>query len=70
MINLREIIRRLLKYLILVLILGFSIQNIPIQKITYSETLYIMVITGMTFCLLDIVTPSILITVNKEENEN
>ena len=67
MINIREIIRRFLKYLILVLIMGFSVQNIPSQKPSLHETLYIVVIAGMTFCILDIVTPSIQITVNKEE---
>ena len=67
MINIREIIRRFLKYFILVLILGFSIQTIPNNKISLLETFYILVITGMTFCILDIVTPSIQIIVNKEE---
>ena len=69
MINIREIIRRFLKYLILVLILGFSVQNIPTQKPSLTETLYIVIIAGMTFCILDIVTPSIQITVNKDESE-
>jgi hypothetical protein len=69
MINIREIIRRFLKYLILVLIIGFSVQNIPSQKPSLHETLYIVVIAGMTFCILDIVTPSIQITVNKEEQD-
>ena len=69
MINIREIIRRFLKYLILVLILGFSVQNIPSQKPNLVETFYIVVIAGMTFCILDIVTPSIQITVNKESEE-
>ena len=67
MINIREIIRRFLKYFILVLILGFSIQTIPNNKISLLETFYILVITGMTFCILDIVTPSIQIIVNEEE---
>ena len=69
MINIREIIRRFLKYLILVLIMAFSVQNIPSQKPSLQETLYIVVIAGMTFCILDIVTPSIQITVNKEEQD-
>ena len=70
MINIREIIRRFLKYLILVLIMAFSVQNIPSQKLSnLQETLYIVVIAGMTFCILDIVTPSIQITVNKEEQD-
>jgi len=66
MINFREIIRRLLKYLILVLVLGFSIYTIPKNKISNSEILWVILIAGMTFCILDIVTPSIQIIVNKE----
>ena len=70
MINFREIIRRFLKYFILVLILAFSIQSIPNVKPSINETLYIVVLTGMTFCILDIVTPSIKIIVKKEEGES
>jgi cell division protein FtsW (lipid II flippase) len=66
MINFREIIRRLLKYLILVLVLGFSIYTIPKNKISNSELLWVILIVGMTFCILDIVTPSIQIIVNKD----
>jgi hypothetical protein len=69
MINFREIIRRFLKYLILVLVLGFSIYTIPKNKIGNSELMMIVLITGMTFCILDIVTPSIQIIVNKDVGE-
>jgi hypothetical protein len=68
MINFREIIRRLLKYLILVLVLGFSIYTIPKNKISNSELLWVILIVGMTFCILDIVTPSIQIIVNKDSD--
>ena len=68
MINFREIIRRFLKYLILVLVLGFSVYTIPKNKISNTELLWVILITGMTFCILDIVTPSIQIIVNKDED--
>ena len=69
MINYREVLRRLLKYIILVLISGSSIYVIPKNKINSKEIIYISLIIGMVFCLLDIVTPSIQIIVkNEEEN--
>ena len=70
MINYREVLRRLLKYIILVLIAGSSIFIIPKNKIENKEIIYISLIIGMVFCLLDIVTPSIQIIVQNEENEN
>ena len=67
MINYREILRRLLKYIIIVLISGSSIYVIPKNKINNRELIYITVIIGMVFCILDIVTPSIQIVVKNEE---
>ena len=68
MLNYREVLRRLLKYIVIVLIAGSSIFVIPKNKINNTELIYISLIIGMTFCLLDIVTPSIQIIVNNEEN--
>ena len=67
MINYREILRRLLKYIIIVLISGSSIYVIPKNKINNRELIYITLIIGMVFCILDIVTPSIQIVVKNEE---
>ena len=66
MINIREIIRRLLKYVILVLICGTSIYIIPKNKVSNMEIIYISLIVGMVFCILDIITPSIQINVNND----
>ena len=66
MINIREIIRRLLKYVILVLICGTSIYIIPKNKVSNMEIIYISLIVGMVFCILDIITPSIKINVNND----
>ena len=70
MLNYREILRRLLKYIAIVLISGSSIFIIPKNKINNNEIIYISLIIGMTFCLLDIITPSIQIIVNSEENQH
>ena len=68
MINIREIIRRLLKYVILVLICGTSIYIIPKNKVSNMEIIYISLIVGMVFCILDIITPSIKINVNNDND--
>ena len=69
MLNFREFLRRLLKYIVLVLISGSSIYIIPKNKINNKEIVYISLIIGMVFCILDIVTPSIQIIVNNDEND-
>lgn len=68
MINYREVLRRLLKYIVLVLISGSAIYVIPKNKINNNEIIYISLIIGMVFCILDIVTPSIQIIVKNEED--
>lgn len=68
MINYREVLRRLLKYIVLVLISGSAIYVIPKNKINNNEIIYISLIIGLVFCILDIVTPSIQIIVKNEED--
>ena len=68
MINYREVLRRLLKYIVLVLISGSAIDVIPKNKINNKEIIYISLIIGMVFCILDIITPSIQIIVKNEED--
>tara|TARA_B100001027_G_C16259719_1_gene328777 strand:- start:1397 stop:1624 length:228 start_codon:yes stop_codon:yes gene_type:complete len=68
MINYREVLRRLLKYIVLVLISGSAIYVIPKNKINNKEIIYISLIIGMVFCILDIITPSIQIIVKNEED--
>ena len=69
MINYREVLRRLLKYIVLVLISGSAIYVIPKNKINNKEIIYISLIIGMVFCILDIITPSIQIIVEGEGEE-
>ena len=67
MLNIREVIRRTLKYLVLVIVLGFSMHSIPKNSLDYKEILFIVLIAGMTFCILDTLSPSIKIVVTKKE---
>ena len=69
MVNYREVLRRLLKYIVIVLITGSAIYVIPKNKINNEEIIYISLITGMVFCILDIITPSIQIIVEGEGEE-
>lgn len=64
MINYREVLRRLLKYIVIILITCSLIYIIPKNKINNMEIVYISLVIGMVFCVLDIITPSIQIIVN------
>jgi hypothetical protein len=66
MLNIREVIRRLLKYAVLVVIVGFSAHSIPKQPPKTMEVVWIALIAGMVFSILDSVTPSIKIHVEKK----
>lgn len=66
MLNIREIIRRLLKYIILVIVVGLSAYIIPEKKIVTMDIVWIALISGMIFSILDTLTPSIKIYVEKK----
>lgn len=68
MLNIREVIRRTLKYLVLVIIVGFSAYSIPNTKMENKELLLISLIAGMTFCIVDTLSPSIKIVVSKKND--
>ena len=65
MINIREIIRRLIKYIILVLVIGFACYSIPKHKIENMEIFWIMLVSGMMYNILDLITPSINLKILK-----
>ena len=60
--NLKEILRRLVKYLILVLTLGFIIKSV--KKLNNYEITKICLLTGLIYCILDVVSPSIKLELN------
>ena len=68
MINIREVIRRLIKYLVLVLVVAFAAFSVPENKLKNMEVFWIAVIAGIIFSILDSVTPSIKIQIEKKEN--
>ena len=65
MINIREVIRRLIKYLVLVFVTGFAAYSVPKKKLDMMEVAWIAIISGIMFTILDITTPSIKIHVQK-----
>ncbi len=65
MINIREVIRRLIKYLVLVLVTAFAAYSVPKNKLELPEVAWIAIISGIMFSILDITTPSIKIHVQK-----
>jgi hypothetical protein len=68
MINIREVIRRIIKYLVLVLVVAFAAFSVPENKLKHMEVFWIAVIAGIIFSILDSVTPSIKIQIEKKEN--
>jgi hypothetical protein len=65
MINIREVIRRLTKYLVLVLVTAFAAYSVPKNKLDIMEIVWIALVAGIMFSILDSVTPSISINVSK-----
>jgi hypothetical protein len=61
MINHREVIRRLIKYCIVVLLVAFASKTVPKAVLSSVEVLYIGVVAGTTFAVLDMVSPTIYI---------
>ena len=65
MINIREVIRRLIKYLVLVFVTAFAAYSVPKNKLDVMEVAWIAIIAGIIFTILDITTPSIKIQIQK-----
>ena len=65
MVNLREVFRRFVKYLIQGLVVAFATFVIPKNKLSFDEIFWIALISGMIFNILDMFTPSI--SINKKD---
>jgi hypothetical protein len=61
MINHREVIRRLIKYSIVVLLVAFASKTVPKSVLSSIEVFYIGVVAATTFAILDMVSPTIYI---------
>lgn len=70
MINIREVIRRVFKYAVMVIIVGFATYSIPNKPPSNNEIIWISLIAGMVFSVIDSVTPSIKIHVEKKVVNN
>ena len=58
----REVLKRLIKYLIEGTVVALAAFAIPYKKITIEEALWLAFIAAMTFSVLDLFAPSIGIT--------
>tara|TARA_B100000161_G_C33339081_1_gene319294 strand:- start:357 stop:578 length:222 start_codon:yes stop_codon:yes gene_type:complete len=63
--NIREVIRRLVKYLVLVLAVAFVTFSLLKNKVTNMDVALIALTGGFIYCLLDIVSPSISLKIDK-----
>ena len=70
MINSREVVRRLMKYLILVITLGFYSYSNFNNKLNNKEILFIAIMGGSIYCILDLMSPSIQLKIDKKCGPN
>ena len=63
--NIREVLRRLVKYLILVLIVAFACFTLIKNKLSNYEIMLISLTAGMVYNILDLVSPSIKLKIDK-----
>ena len=66
MINKREVCRRLIKYMVLTLTIAFACFKLIKTKLTNKEVLLICLLSGTTYCLLDVLSPSIQLKIDKQ----
>ena len=64
--NIKEILRRLAKYIILILCIGFIIKSISNNRLNNKDIFIICMLSGLTYCIMDMVSPSIKLVINKE----
>ena len=58
----REVLKRLVKYLIEGIVVALAAFAIPYKKITIEEALWLAFVAAMTFSVLDLFAPSIGVT--------
>ena len=63
-VNNREVIRRLIKYALVVLVVGFAAHSIPTCKLSGMEVALIALSAAVVFCVVDMNMPTISIKTN------
>ena len=66
-VNNREVIRRLTKYALVLIVVAFSAYSIPVCKLSPMEITLIAVSGAVVFCILDMTMPTISIKTNCDE---
>jgi hypothetical protein len=58
----KEMCKRIIKYILMCLIMLVSLRYIPYQLLNNSELLSLSFISAISFAMLDMISPSILIS--------
>ena len=66
MINSREVIRRLMKYIVFALTLSLSGFTLLETELKNKEIMLIAVVGVSTFCILDLMSPSIHLNIDRK----
>ena len=69
-INNREVIRRLFKYALMLIVVGFAAYSVPPCKLNAMEVSLIALSAATVFCVLDMTMPTISIKTSSDENKN
>ena len=69
-VNNREVIRRLIKYALVLVVVGFAAYSIPTCKLTCMEVSLIALSAAVVFCVVDMTMPTISIKTNCNEESN
>ena len=65
LVNLSELVKRLVKYLVEGFVVGVAAFLIPKKKISIEDSLWIGLVGAMTFSILDMFSPSIGVSIRQ-----
>lgn len=66
-INNREVIRRLFKYALMLIVVGFAAYSVPPCKLNAMEVLLIALSAATVFCVLDMTMPTISVKTSNDK---
>lgn len=67
-INNREVIRRLFKYALMLIVVGFAAYSVPPCKLNAMEVSLIALSAATVFCVLDMTMPTISVKTSNDKN--
>ena len=63
------LIQKIIKYIFIFIVLFLSVKYIPTELVNDKEIFMISMISAITFAILDLVSPSIVINMNNKKTD-